>query len=78
MTANERIISLVKPDYLEKIPENIRSHAMEGPCRLIAREYPDLYEAFSKDTEPSDTDKQKMSDLVNGIFEERMKKHNML
>lgn len=76
MTANEKIIALVKPEYLEKIPKMFRKHAMEGTCNLIAREHPDLYAAF--EGEPSAADKEEMAKLVNGTFEERMKKHNFL
>ncbi|ADX70163.1 Conserved protein [Lactobacillus helveticus H10] len=76
MTANEKIIALVKPEYLKKIPAIFRKHATNNTCKLIAREHPDLYAAFEKD--PSDEQKQEMTKLVNGIFEERMKKHSML
>lgn len=77
MSANDKIIALIKAEYLDKIPEKVRKHATEGTCALIAREHPDLYKAF-EDGEPSDSQKQEMSDLVNSIFEQRMKKHNML
>lgn len=77
MTTNEKIIALVKPEYLEKIPEKFRQHATEGTCSLIAREHTDLYKVF-EEGEPTAEQKQEMADLVNGIFEQRMKKHNML
>lgn len=76
MTTNEKIIALVKPEYLKKIPTIFRKHATNNTCKLIAREHPGLYTAFEKD--PSDEQKQEMTKLVNGIFEERMKKHSML
>ena len=79
MTANEKIIALVKPEYLKKIPAIFRKHATERTCKLIAREHPDLYSAFEKGVEqPTEEEKQQMTKLVNGIFEERMKKHKML
>lgn len=78
MTANEKIIALVKPEYLKKIPTIFRKHATEGTCKLIAREHPDLYSTFEKEVEPTEEEKQEMANLVNGIFEERMKKHKML
>lgn len=78
MTANEKIIALVKPEYLKKIPAIFRKHATERTCKLIAREHPDLYSAFEKGVEPTEEKKQQMTKLVNGIFEERMKKHKML
>lgn len=78
MTTNEKIIALVKPEYLNKIPAMFRKHATDNTCKLIAREHEDLYNAFTKDTEPTAEEKKQMSDLVNGIFEARMKKHHML
>lgn len=77
MTTNEKIIALVKPEYLKKIPAIFRKHATEKTCQLIAREHSELYKAF-EDGEPTDSQKQEMTDLINGIFEERMKKHKML
>ncbi|QNQ80436.1 hypothetical protein [Lactobacillus sp. PV034] len=76
MSANEKIIALVKPEYLEKIPKMFRKHAMEGTCNLIAHEHASLYAAF--EGEPSAADKEEMTKLVNGIFEQRMKKHKFL
>ena len=46
MNANEKIIALVKPEYLNKIPEIFRKHATENTFKLIAKEHPDLYKAF--------------------------------
>ena len=48
MNANEKIIALVKPEYLNKIPKIFRMHATENTCKLIAKEHPDLYKAFEK------------------------------
>lgn len=76
MTANEKILALVKPEYLEKIPAMFRKHATEATCGLIAREYPVLYEAF--EGEPSAEETEQMTKVVNGVFEERMEKHHFL
>lgn len=77
MTANKKIIALVKPEYLKKIPAIFRKHATEGTCKLIAREHSDLYKAF-ENGEPTEEQKREMTELVNSIFEQRMKKHKML
>lgn len=74
-SANEKVLSLVKPEYTKRIPFFVRKHATEKTCELIAREFPDLYAAF-KGT-PTEEQNAQMSKLVNGIFEERMAKHNM-
>lgn len=76
MSADEKIIALVKPEYMEKIPKMFRKHATEGTCGLIAREHPDLYAAF--EGEPTPAEIEEMTSLVNGIFEQRMEKHHML
>ena len=76
MTANEKIIALVKPEYLHKIHKIFRKHETENNCKLIAKEHPDLYKAFEE--EASAEEKEEMKKIVNGIFEERMKKHKML
>lgn len=78
MTTDEKIIALVKPEYLNKIPAMSRKHATENTVKMIAKEHEDLYNAFAKDAEPTAEEKKQMSDLVNGIFEARMKKHHML
>ena len=57
MMTNEKIIALVKEEYLNKIPKIFRKHAVEGTCKLIAREHPDLYKAF-EDGEPTAEEKQ--------------------
>ena len=77
MTANEKIITLVKPEYLKKITKIFRKHATDNTCKLIAKEHSDLYKAF-ENGEPTKIQKQEMTDLINSIFEERMKKHKML
>lgn len=49
MNANEKIIALVKPEYLNKIPKIFRKHATENTFKLIAKEHPDLYKAFEEE-----------------------------
>ena len=72
MTTNEKIIALVKPEYLKKIPKIFRKHATDNTCKLIAREHSELYKAF-EDGEPTDSQKQEMTDIefreaVLGLF----------
>lgn len=75
MSANEKILSLVKPEYMKKIPVIFRKHATENTCKLIAEKYPDLYVAFVG--EPTAEQTEEMTKLVNGIFEQRMEKHHL-
>ena len=74
--ANEKILALVKPGYLERIPEQARDHATSATCQLIQREHPEAYvlaEGAAPLTEEAATT---LSHLVNQIFEERMAKHH--
>lgn len=57
MTANEKIIALVKPEYLNKIPKIFRKHATENTCKLIAREHSDLYKAFEEEASAEEKEK---------------------
>lgn len=75
--ADERILALVRPEYLKKIPFFVRDHATGNTCRLIEREHAELYAKFETEQVSEDA-KSEMRELVNGIFEERMKKHHML
>ena len=70
MTANDRIISLVRPEYIENIPSFTRDHAKSCTCGFIAREYPELYSRFDEQA------KQEMSMIVNELFKERLNKHH--
>ncbi|MBQ6212211.1 MAG: hypothetical protein IJJ57_04860 [Ruminococcus sp.] len=77
MTANDRIISLVRPEYIENIPSFTRDHAKSCTCGFIAREYPELYSRFEADTEPDEQAKQEMAKIVNELFRERLNKHHV-
>lgn len=75
--ANERITALVKPEYLERIPSFVKGHAMKATRGLIARQFLEIYAAFSQEDEPSEDATSQMSLIVNDIFKERMAKHNL-
>ena len=78
MTADERIITLVKPEYLDMVPSFCRQHATERICYLIARDFPELYEAFSAETEPDAENVHRMASIANNVFMERLDKRRML
>lgn len=76
--ANDKILALVKPEYMERIPRLVRGHATKATCKLIAREFPKAYAEAEKDGELTVEAKEVLAKIVNDIFEERMKKHDML
>lgn len=75
-TTDQKIIDLVNPEYINRIPFFVRKHATQRTCELIAREFSDIYEEFGKEEVAEDV-RQQMSMIVNDIFKERMKKHNL-
>ena len=75
--ANDRIAALVKPEYLERIPSFVKGHAMKATCGLIAKQFPEIYDVFSQEGEPTEDATSQMSLIVNDIFKERMAKHNL-
>ena len=74
-TADEKILTLVNPEYIKRIPFFVRGHATSKSCELIAREYPELYATF--EGEPSAQQVEEMTKIINELFEQRMKKHNL-
>ena len=74
-TADEKILALVNPEYIKRIPFFVRGHATSKSCEYIAREYPELYATF--EDEPSAQQVEEMSKIINELFEQRMKKHNL-
>ena len=73
--ADEKILSLVKPEYMKRIPFFIRGHATGKSCEYIAQKHPELYATF--EGEPSAQQVEEMSKIINELFEQRMKKHNL-
>ena len=78
MTTDERIIALVKPEYMGMVPSFVRQHATERVCSLIERDYPDEYKEFSAEEAPNPEVMRRMKTIVNDVFMERMDKHRKL
>lgn len=77
MNADEKIIALVKTEYMERIPRLVRGHATKATCKLIAREFPEAYAEAQKEGDLSPESKESLSLIVSDIFKERMAKHNL-
>ena len=74
-TADEKILALVNPEYMKRIPFFVRGHATGNSCEYIAQKHPELYATF--EGEPSAQQVEEMSKIINELFEQRMKKHNL-
>ena len=71
----DKIIALIPQEYIKRIPFFVRGHATGKSCEYIAQEYPELYAAF--EDEPSAQQVEEMAKIINELFEQRMKKHNL-
>lgn len=74
-TVDEKILALVNPEYMKRIPFFVRGHATGKSCEYIAQKHPELYATF--EGEPSAQQVEEMSKIINELFEQRMKKHNL-
>lgn len=74
---NKTILSLIKPEYLDRLPESAKEHATNAGVAYIAKTYPELYEkAQTLDPLPDDV-KDQLSQAINKLFEERLAKHHL-
>ena len=74
-TADEKILALVNPEYIKRVPFFVRGHATGKSCEYIAQKHPELYATF--EGEPSAQQVEEMTEIINELFEQRMKKHNL-
>ncbi|MFS1663848.1 hypothetical protein [Streptococcus sp. zg-JUN1979] len=75
-TTSQRIIALVKPEYLERVPKQVMEHAIQMSCRLIKDQHKELYQAFEEE-KLSDEVKEEMTNLINAIFEDNLAKQGL-
>lgn len=75
--ANQKILALVPQEWIKRIPFFVRKHATTMTCQKIANEHPDLYAEAAKPGELEGETREQLSAIVNGIFEQKMKKHNL-
>lgn len=75
--ANERILALVPEKDIKRIPFFVRKHALTKTFEKIELEHPELYAQAAQDAELSPKTKDQLSTIVNGIFAQKLKKHNL-
>jgi hypothetical protein len=75
--ANEKILALVPEESVRRIPFFVRKHALSKTFEKIELEHPDLYAVAAQEGDlPADA-REQLSQIVNGIFEQKLKKHNL-
>ena len=77
MTAETRILRLIRPEYLERIPSFVRGHAIDCSCRMVARRYPELYRLFGQEEEPGAEETKEMAQIVNAFFAQRIRNRHV-
>ncbi|MDD6565832.1 MAG: hypothetical protein PUF11_03485 [Parafannyhessea umbonata] len=75
--ANEKILALVPAESVKRIPFFVRRHALSKTFEKIEHEHPDLYAAAAREGELPEDVREQLSQIVNGIFEQKLRKHNL-
>lgn len=75
--ADDKIIALVPKEYIKRIPFFVRKHAASLSARKVANEYPELYAEAAREGVLSEEAESKLRPIITGIYEQKMKKHNM-
>ena len=73
----KKILALVPDAKMKKIPFFVRGHATTKTVEKIAREHPELYSVAKRAGELPGPEREQLSQIINGIFDERMKKHHI-
>ena len=76
MIADEKILALIKPEYLERVPRMFRGHATKTTVKKRLLKSIDLYAKSEVAGDLPDETTQELSIIINGIFEVKIKKHN--
>ncbi len=76
MIADEKILALIKPEYLERVPRMFRGHATKTTVKKRLLNSIDLYAKSEVAGDLPDETTQELSIIINGIFEVKIKKHN--
>ena len=75
--AAKKILALVPEAWMKKIPFFIRRHATTKTIEFMSKEYPDLFAVAKREGEIPEKEKEELRQIINGIYEDRMKKHKI-
>ena len=75
--AAKKILALVPEAWMKKIPFFVRRHATTKTIEFMAKEYPDLFAVAKREGEIPEKEKEELRKIINDIYEDRMKKHNI-
>ncbi|MBF1136538.1 MAG: hypothetical protein HXL76_00800 [[Eubacterium] sulci] len=75
--AAKKILALVPEAWMKKIPFFVRRHATTKTIEFMAKEYPELFAVAKREGEIPEKEKEELRKIINDIYEDRMKKHNI-
>lgn len=73
----DKIIALVPQNYIKRIPFFVRKHAITRTIKRISLEYPELYAVAAQKGDLPEKEREELRQIITGIFQEKMKKHNI-
>ena len=76
-TANRKILDLVDESKVKHIPFFVRKHALSKTFEKIEHEHPELYAVAAQEGPLPDEARSQLSDIVNAIFDQKLKKHSL-
>ena len=71
--AAKKILALVPEAWMKKIPFFVRRHAATKTIEFMSKEYPELFAVAKREGEIP----EELRKIINDIYEDRMKKHNI-
>lgn len=75
--AAKKILALVPEAWMKKIPFFVRRQATTKTIEFMAKEYPELFAVAKREGEIPEKEKEELRKIINDIYEDRMKKHNI-
>ena len=75
--AAKKILALVPEAWMKKIPFFVRRHATTKTIEFMAKEYPELFAVVKREGEIPEKEKEELRKIINDIYEDRMKIHNI-
>lgn len=75
--AAKKILDLVPPEWIKRIPFFVRKHATTKTIERIAKTYPDLYAIAKREGPLPEKEREQLRQIITDIFQEKMAKHNI-
>ena len=75
--AAKKILALVPEEWIKAIPFLVRGRATTKTVQRIAKENPELYAVAKQEGELPEKEREELREIITGIFQQKMNKHNI-